>query len=113
MIKLFSPETEIELAFLKGILEAEKIHYYVKNDHFGNLRPGPQIYLFNAKTIYVSESDIERAENILCDFLKISRREDQEKSYSLLDRVRMTLEALLFGWFMPGKMGYGKQKPND
>jgi hypothetical protein len=50
MIKLFSPDTEIDLAILKSLLEAEKIHYYVKNDHFGSLRPGPQIYLFNDKT---------------------------------------------------------------
>jgi len=58
MIKLFSPDTEIDLAILKSLPEAEKIHYYVKNDHFGSLRPGPQIYLFNDKTIYVSEADL-------------------------------------------------------
>ena len=64
MIKFYSPDTESELAILKSLFDAEKIHYYVLNDYFGTLRVGPKIDLFNAKTIYVSKSDIERARDI-------------------------------------------------
>ena len=42
MIKLYSPDTESELAVLKSLFDAEGIHYFVLNDHFGTLRVGPK-----------------------------------------------------------------------
>ncbi len=50
MIKLYSPLSEVDLALIRGILEGDNISFYVHNDHFGSLRIGPAIKLYNAKT---------------------------------------------------------------
>jgi hypothetical protein len=106
MINIYSPENEVELIFLKSILDGENITYYVQNDHFGSLKIGPRIDLFNAKNIFVHENDFDRAKELVADFLSLKKagtaNEHQEK-YSLFDKLRMIIEALLFGWIMPGK----------
>ncbi len=61
MYKLYSPETELYLAFIKSLLTAENLYYFIHNDQFGSLRIGPKIDLFNSKTIFVSEDDAEIA----------------------------------------------------
>ena len=65
MKKLYSPENDSELAIIRSILDGEGIQYFVHNDHFGTLQVGPQIDLFNAKTIMVSEDQYERAKEIV------------------------------------------------
>jgi len=104
MIKLYSPVHETELALIESILMGEGIPYYVHNNHFGTPRIGPPIELFNKKTIMVAPDNEERARELLSDFLK-STAEPQvmEEKYSLLDRLRVVAEFLLFGWFIPGK----------
>ena len=104
MRKLYSPKNESELAVLKSILDGEDIHYFVHNDHFGTLRTGPPIYLFNAKTIMVAETHFELAKEILSDYLKNTQTDEYRSEHSLRDKLRMIVEALLFGWFIPGKM---------
>lgn len=103
MKKLYSPQNEAELAVIRSILDGEKIHYFVHNDHFGTMRTGPPIYLFNAKTIMVSEVCFERASEILSDYLNNAQPDDFKSEHSLRDKLRMVVEALLFGWFIPGK----------
>jgi len=104
MIKLYSPDNESELALLKSMLEAEGILYYVLNDHFGTLKVGPKIDLFNAKTIYVHEEYYESAKEIIDDFIESDKDEsrDEKSRYSIPDKIRMVLETLLFSWFIPG-----------
>ena len=104
MIKLHSPDNESELVILKSLLDAEQIHYYVLNDHFGTLKVGPRIDLFNAKVVYVSENDYESAKDILTDFRANVGDGDKPfvSRYSFPDKIRMVIEALLFGWFIPG-----------
>jgi Putative prokaryotic signal transducing protein len=51
MKKLYSPNNDSELVLIKSILDGEGIQYFVHNDHFGTLKVGPRIELFNAKTI--------------------------------------------------------------
>ena len=111
MIKLYSPKNEIELSFIKGIFDAENIFYFVQNDHFGSLEAGPQIGLFNARTIMVDENHFDRAKDLLDDFLKnIEPTPDSAKpAYSTFDKIRMVIEAVLFNWIMPEK----KRAPKD
>ena len=107
MIKLYSPENEVELALLKGIFDSEGIPIFVHNDNFGSMRTGIQIELFNKKTIMVAEQYFEQAQLVLQDFIgNIEASKPEEvapPSYSFGDKVRMIVEALLFGWVMPGK----------
>ena len=66
---------------------------------------GPRIELFNKKMILIQDEQYERAKELLADYL--SRTEDKtevsEVRYSLLDKIRMAIEVLLFGWLMPGR----------
>jgi hypothetical protein len=118
MIKLHTPDDDVQLALLKGIFESEGIHIFVHNDNFGSMRPGVRIALFNKKTIMVHERDIERAQEILRRFLdNMAETEPTNQSgasgYSLRDKCRMVIEALLFGWIMPGKRWQQEEKPQD
>jgi len=104
MIKLYSPQNEPELALIKSLFELEHINYYVLNDHFGTMKVGPKIDLVNAKTIYVSEEDLNFAKDILLDFLENTTNgiKPFKSQYSIPDKIRMIIETLVFSWFIPG-----------
>jgi hypothetical protein len=104
-VDLYSPQNDIELALLKSILESEGISYFVKNDHFGSLEVGPRIDILNAKIIEVQDHQYERAQELLSDYFEKTKREGQEPpaKHSLLDKIRMAIEVLLFGWIVPGR----------
>jgi hypothetical protein len=105
MIELYSPRNEVELALIRSILDSERINHFVRNDNFGSMEVGPRIELFNKKMILIQDEQYERAKELLADYL--SRTEDKtevsEVRYSLLDKIRMAIEVLLFGWLMPGR----------
>jgi len=105
MKKLYSPENDAELALIKSIFDGENIQYFVHNDHFGSLKVGPKIDLFNAKTIMVADHQYDLACDIIQDIVSNNEPpgEDNKTSFSLIDKVRMIVEAILFTWFMPGK----------
>ena len=96
------------------IPENEGIPYFVHNDHFGSLKPGPRIDMFNSKTVMVPEAHHARATELLTNFLdniKQGEPEPFKSPYSLLDKIRMVAEALAFGWFIPGKKGGSRERP--
>jgi hypothetical protein len=102
LVKLYSPRGEGELALLRSVLDRVEIPYFVQNNHFGALHVGPEVDLFNRKTILVPEARAEAAQELILDFLKVSA--EDRAPWTLKDRVRMVLELLLFGWFIPGRM---------
>lgn len=107
MIELYSPRSESELLVLRSVFDQARIPYFVKNDAFGSLTVGPQIELYNRKTICVGAGEVEEAVALLRDFFERTGAADEEqresRSYSRLDKLRMVLEVLLFGWFLPGR----------
>jgi hypothetical protein len=105
MKRVYSPNNEIDLAFIKGILDGEGISYFVLNDHFGSLQIGPQIPLYNQRAVMVDEVDEKKAKELIEDYLSSIQSEVTEKvsSYSLGEKIRMFAEISLFGWIMPGK----------
>jgi hypothetical protein len=112
MRKLYRPRNELELTLIKSIFDGENIPYFVHNDNFGSLQIGPQIDLFNAKMIMVDEACYDRAKDLITDFLNNmdESTEPAKEAYSLGDKIRMVLEAAVFGWFIPGKK---KRKPKE
>jgi uncharacterized protein YlzI (FlbEa/FlbD family) len=112
MKKLYSPNNDSELALIKSILDGEGIQYFVHNDHFGTLKVGPRIELLNAKTIMVAEKHYEVSKGIIDDFLKNIQEasENTKPKYSIRDKIRMVIEAILFTWFIPGNR-WTKRKP--
>ncbi len=105
MKKLYSPQNEVELSFIKSILDGEDIPYFVHNDHYGSLKIGPRIDLLNVKTIMVDEEYFDCAKDLIEDFLRNIETDSQTTvpEYSIFDKIRMIVEVFLFGWIMPGK----------
>jgi len=60
--------------------------------------------LLNVKTIMVSEDQYERANEIVEDFLTNTKdiSTPPPHRYSLIDKIRMVFETLIFNWFIPG-----------
>ena len=104
MVKLYSPKTEVELALIRSLLDAENIPYYVQNDHFGSLEVGPPVHHFNVKTIVVAEEHRDRAVELITDFLRSTHAaaESTVSRPSLFDKIRMALEVVVFAWIVPG-----------
>jgi len=117
MIKLYSPENEVQLSILKSLLEAENIPVFVHNDSFGSIYPGLQVEWFNARTIMVDEPHYDKAQVVLREFLANLDQAESEQTarptYSFFDKVRMVFEALIFGWLMPGRKWRKRPKDSD
>ena len=110
MRKLYSPNNECELAILRSLLDGEGFNYFVHNDHFGTMKTGPKIPLFNEKTIMVSEDHFDQAKEIISDYLASVRLDTSKSEFTLTDKIRMIIEALLFSWFIPGRK---RQRKSD
>jgi len=104
MKKLFVPENEVELSFVRGLLESNGIRFFVHNDHYGSLYVGPQIELLNRKAVMVDERDEARALELLDTFLTpVEGYEDEpETAYSFWQKLRMVVESMMFFWYVPG-----------
>lgn len=70
MRKLYIPQDESELVFLKSVLEADQIPFFVQNDTFGSLYSGAYMNYFNAKTIMVPEDFYDEAKEIISSVIK-------------------------------------------
>ncbi len=115
MRKLYRPKNDMELAFIKSIFDGEDIPYFVHNENFGSLQIGPQIDLFNARMIMVDEAYYERAKDLIADFLDNMEAdvEPEQTDYSFWAKVRMIAEAVVFGWFIPGKKKQQKRTESE
>jgi hypothetical protein len=113
--KVFIPANEVDLAFVRGLLDEAGIRYFVHNDHFGSLRVGPVIPLVNEKTVMVAAEDEERARALIDGFLAegTAAAETANSDYSWRDFLRMALEFLVCGWIMPGKRWPRKREDGD
>ncbi|MGC9519101.1 MAG: DUF2007 domain-containing protein [Desulfuromonadaceae bacterium] len=106
MQKIFTPENEIELVMVKGLLEAAQIPFYVRNDHFGGLYIGPQIQHFNQRAIMVPPEYAARSKEIIAEFIATQQQVEPEppartERTPLLEKLRLLGEALLFCWIVP------------
>ncbi len=101
-IKVAFPESPSDLAMAISLLEANDIPYFVHNAGFGGLYPGVQIGLYNRITIMVPAPVVEQALEVL-SVLTQPDITPHESEYTLASKIRMLLESLLFGWFIPSK----------
>jgi putative signal transducing protein len=67
MTKLLEPQDQGELAFIRSLLDANHIHYFVQNEHFGSLYPGLP---FVSCAVMVHDADARRAERLIQVLLK-------------------------------------------
>lgn len=104
MKNLYSPQNDSELAIIRSIFDGEGLNYYIRNDHFGSLKVGPKIDLLNAKMIQAHEEQFELASDLISEFLENSQKDiNSDSRYTVFDKIRMIIETLIFGWFMPGR----------
>ncbi|WP_176360043.1 DUF2007 domain-containing protein [Desulfosediminicola ganghwensis] len=106
MIKIYNPENEFDLIFIKSILMSENVNFYVHNDFFGSLRLGPPIELFNQKTIYVINEDVEKANELIEIYLENSYNNDgyYDEEEKLKVKLSVIIEFLIFRWFVPRRI---------
>jgi Putative prokaryotic signal transducing protein len=102
-VTILRPQTEAELAIALAILEAHDIESFVHGQYFGSLFPGLQIDSYNARSIMVPEERVREAREALAE----AAPSDEEPpsappSMRFRDKLRIVLEAALFGWFVPG-----------
>ncbi len=111
-VELLHPTDEVELAFIKSVLNAEGLHYVVRNESFGGFYVGPQIELLNRKTVLVERADETHARELLSVYLNENAELIEEARTAdpmppdgiwmrIFDKVRLVFEVLFFGWLMP------------
>ena len=102
LVRVLSPQSEPEIAVVRSLLEAHDIPVFVHGRHLGSLMPGLQIGNYNSQSIMVPEECESDALELLAEF----RRDDSDATLPPLrwrDRLRVVLEAALFGWLVPGR----------
>ena len=100
MITIASVQTETELCFLRMALESNGIPFLVVGEHFGGLWPGISIASYNQRVIRVHASDAKRAREIVDELRRDSHPAPPTLGWP--SKLRMILESLMFGWFVPG-----------
>lgn len=60
-VKLLESHDVGEVAFVRSLLDANGIVYFVQNEHFGSLYPGIPLPPNNGIVMMVEEADLERA----------------------------------------------------
>jgi len=107
MVQVYSPRNEMELINLRAILVGAEIPFFVHNDHFGSMKVGPRIELFNAKTICVAECDAVQARELIDDYVAVTTA--IPTTLTSWHVFRMICEFLLFHWVVP----YRPHRPRD
>jgi len=105
MKKLYIPANESELVFLKSVLEADEIPFYVQNENFGSLYSGAYMSFFNAKTILVPEEFYDEAKAIISSVIKDAEFVDAtgKEPPPLSNVLQNLISFITLGLYTPGK----------
>ena len=112
LVPIASPQSESELSVMLCTLEACGVPTFVQGRGFGSLYPGPQIAAYNARRIMVPagyEAQAEEALKVFAQPLKPSVPD----SVTVLNKLRVVLEVILFGWFVPGNRHHAAAAPDS
>jgi len=103
MEKLYKPVDESELLFLKSLLDAEGIKYFVLNDNFGSMYSGVYMNYFNAKTIMVPGEYYDEAKALIQSAIEDAKFEDESDEDEGGDGGLLygILDFLTFRWLFP------------
>lgn len=109
LVPLVSPTSEADLVTTVALLDAHGIPTHVQGGWFGSLLPGPLIPSYNAKTILVPEELLRDARDLLATPVALPDFDDEPEpppaaaSSQVKSTLRVLVELLLFGWFIPRK----------
>jgi len=115
MKKLYIPSNESELVFVKSVLEADEVPFYVQNDNFGSLYSGAYMNYFNAKTVMVPEEYYEDAKQIIQSVIKDAEFVDSKDKEppGISDLFNNLISLLTLGLYSPGRGNNKNTKSND
>jgi len=100
LVRVFTPQSESEVLVAASLLEAHQIPAFIHNRGIGSILPGVQINAYNTQSILVPEESVPDAVELLAQL-----KEQPRAAVAPLrrrDKVRVLLEGLLLGWFVPG-----------
>jgi len=100
LVRVFSPQSESEVLVAAALLEAHQIPAFVHNRGIGGILPGVQVNAFNTQSILVPEENVPDAVELLAGLKEQPRAAVAPLRFR--DKLRVVLEGLLFGWFVPG-----------
>lgn len=100
MVVLCHAMDDMEVLFLRALLQSEEIHFAIVGEHFGSLYPGVQIASYNERRFLVPLEQYERAAALIAEHREVYV--PVTENLSLGARLRIVIEAFLFGWCFPG-----------
>jgi hypothetical protein len=100
LVRVFSPQSEPEVLIAASMLEAHGIPAFIHNRGIGSILPGVQINAYNTQSILVPEEHVPDAVELIAQ-LRVQPRA-AVSPLPFRDKVRVLLEGLLCGWFVPG-----------
>ena len=110
-VRVFNPNTESELAVVVAMLEAHEIPCFTHGRNIGSIYPGIQINAFNTQSVMVPEEHVQDALELIRQFREAAPERQDARTMSWLDKLRIIVEVLLLGWFVPGnKASKGARK---
>ena len=115
MKKLYIPSDESELVFIKSVLEADEIPFYVQNENFGSLYGGAYVNFFNAKTILVPEEYYDEAKQIISSVIEDAKFEDEisKQPPALSVLISNLICFITLGLYCPGRTEIANSESKD
>jgi hypothetical protein len=112
LVRVFSPQSESEVLVATALLEAHEIPAFVHGRGIGSVWPGLQINGYNTQSIMVPEECVAEAAELLAQ-LQPTATGPGRTVMPLRDKIRVVLEGVLFGWFVPGSRGRRVDESHD
>lgn len=89
-----------------SLLEANEIPCFVHGGHLASVLPGLQIGSYNTATIMVPDSARQEAIDLLAVFSAQPETSSSPAPLGVLAKVRVVLEAAIFGWVVSQPPAY-------
>jgi len=107
MITICHPVDDMELQFIRLELEAADIPHFVVGQYFGSMYPGMQMPWYNERSVRVPTTCLNEALEVIQHVR--SYYSPTFGNLVIKSKLRILLEALLFGWLIPA----GSKKPSN
>ncbi len=116
MITLCHAINDIEVMYIRAMLQSAEIPFHIVGENFGSLYPGIQIASYNERRFLVPQEHYDEALNLI-QGLRSDALEPKENSLqedlTIGSKIRIILETILLGWSsLSGKKTTNKPK-ND
>ena len=117
MITLCHAMNDMEVMYIRAMLQSSEIPFHIVGENFGSLYPGMQIASYNERRFLVPQEYLEEA----IELIQALRAEEPTSKEAIVQedltigsKIRIVLETLLFGWSsLGGKKTTNKFKNED